>query len=148
MFYFNWAYAHAYATFELYFYKLCELYFDKQKLTTNDIKGNNSIAIFRKYIQKVCGITTSDLEAEFNKLNDYKMIRNKIVHAPSDVLEKTEKQQIENQQLYKTVKRYGIKVDKGHHFYVDNPTFISDFNDLSEALLRKLIERALNQKIS
>src|SRR5260221_3795862 len=148
MFYFNWAYAHAYATFELYLYKLCELHFDTQKLTTDDIKGNDSIDKFRKYIQKVCGIPTTDLAAEFNKLDDYRMIRNKIVHALSDVLGKSKEQPIEKQHLYKIMKRHGIKVDKSHHFYIDNPKFIMDFNGLAAGLLRKLIERALKAKPS
>ena len=87
MFYLNWSFAHAYATLELFLRKLCELHYDEQKLTIKDIKGHNQPEIMQKYLVKVCNLDLSDLNEDFTKVSDYRLIRNRIVHSSNDTRE-------------------------------------------------------------
>ena len=70
--------------------KLKEICLEHYKITEtvfsiNDLKGNSDIEKAKKYLTKTCSIKFSELNPEWNFMNDIRKIRNIIVHSQGEI---------------------------------------------------------------
>lgn len=78
-----------YSFLERKMYQFCRLAEEHQSLKTKDISGEG-IFKYYKYFKKVLGINLDALNAEWTEITKYNKLRNKLVHSPSNTIEKVD----------------------------------------------------------
>jgi hypothetical protein len=61
-----------------------------------DIKGNNDLHVFQKYLTKVVGLDLTSVSDSYNHLDNLRIVRNKLIHSGGHVLDENEQKKIAN----------------------------------------------------
>jgi len=139
--FFNSIFINIFSLFEIYLNnlgKLCEE-FEKNNIKIKDLKGDSTIDTIRKYFHLIFKIdSASKTEVLWKQINEYKSIRNSIVH-------KGNKLNLDKNKNYKSVKGFSkIKQHKIKYYGVEmnfelnNIEIIIDFKNVCEKYLRRL----------
>lgn len=78
-----------YSFLERKLYQICQLSEKRQSLKVEDISGDG-IYKYYKYIKKVLGINLEALNTEWTEITKFNKLRNRIVHFPSQTVNKNE----------------------------------------------------------
>lgn len=105
------------------------------QLSYKDIKGDSTLHVFKKYLTKVVGVKLDDLNADWEKINTNRLIRNKIVHDLSRIDKDSERH------LYAKMKEMdSIDLLDGEFLIMDNKLIIDFLESASNYFMRTSIK--------
>ncbi|VXB71245.1 conserved hypothetical protein [Flavobacterium sp. 9R] len=147
--FYNSIFISLFSLFEIHFTKLgkkCEQFEDKT-LKIKDLKGNSDIDTVRKYMNLVLNIETASAENQsWKELEDFKSIRNAIVHNENQ-LNKVNTTKIHSLKGIQKLKQHNIKYSEQEvYFKINSSEFLIDFvntsNHYSKILLNEILTAA------
>jgi hypothetical protein len=85
-----------YSYFEFWIQQLCRLIQESQGLLLSyrDIRGKSDLDVYQKYLSKVAGINLREVRSSFGRIDDLRIVRNKLIHNGGHV-EESERNQLE-----------------------------------------------------
>lgn len=71
-----------YSYFEFWIQRICGLIQESQDLLLSyrDIRGKNDLDVYKKYLIKVAGLSLTEVQASFGRIDDLRKVRNKLIH--------------------------------------------------------------------
>jgi hypothetical protein len=144
------SFSSSYFVFEALCTELCRLAMErvKLKLSYKDVqKSPNVMETVKIYFNKGIGINLSHLSGEWDKLDEFRKIRNSIVHQQSNILTNNSAS-IEKQDLYHIVMKYkSIKLNKKTgYFYLKDDEIVLEFMSVAKKYLRGVLKEILKLK--
>ncbi|HEY0740312.1 MAG TPA: hypothetical protein VGD40_02585 [Chryseosolibacter sp.] len=137
----------AYSLFEKSLVKICDLAEHEFNVSRSKLKGKISIiGRCKAYIQNDLKISLSDLDASWDKIEQYREVRNLITHEDSRI-KKVKGQTIEQNKLYPYFdsQKKNISLKHSGKFYISNHAYINEFCNLGESYLNDVISRVKSQ---
>lgn len=136
-----------YSVFETCIIKLCEFAREriKAKLSYKDLSGRD-IKTNSKYLKSVIDIDLSHLHSQWTEINNFRIVRNLVVHHHSNLNGDPNKklQQQEDYQLLKSL-RY-IKVLRNGDFFITDKEFVLKFASIAHTYLNGVLTEILKLK--
>ena len=130
-----------YSTFENEFKKLCEWCNHSEDFSPKCLKNVNYIGQCRDYITKVLNVNLENLNEQWNKIENYRRIRNVIAHNNGIIKQTSE----EIPTFVNNTK--GICIEqKTSEIQIDSIDFLTEFIDHLVGFLNETIEEIVNQK--
>ncbi len=87
--YYNSLFISLYSFFERKMYQLCKLAEEKQLIKINDLSGDGILKYY-KYLSKVLDLNLNELNPEWAFITNCNKLRNRLVHFPDNMIEKSE----------------------------------------------------------
>lgn len=128
-----------YALFDTCLRQICDLAQKriKAELRYSDLHAESEIHAYRKYLLKVIGLELNELNQYWKEINDYRKVRNMIVHHHSNIInDKTRK--IEDQNCYSIVSSNNyLKLNKrSGYFIIKDPEYVYVFCNNAKYFLK------------
>ena len=135
--YYNSIFIALYSFLEKKMYQLCRLAEEKQLIKLRDL-SDEGIFKYYKYLKKVLLINVDELNSEWELLSKYNKLRNRLVHFPSNIIDKSAENT--NQiKLFQSIEHLTI-IDNGTYieFEIGDKQFLLTFCSTIEKFLHAI----------
>ena len=134
--YYSSLFVSLYSFLERKLYAICIEAQKKQTIKVKDISGDG-IFKYQKYLKKVIGIDFSESNTEWTIINRYNKLRNRIIHSPTNTIEKLNNEGLINE--FNRIEFLNIKDEETFIVYeMDDVKLLKEFMKVIHDFLRKI----------